>query len=173
MKKVAAGFLAGAMLMIATQAMGASNSMVGKKVQAEYTVNVYGKKLVDSAIIIDGKSYAPVRAIGELAGYKVTVSGRNISLDVKDGGRASFPSAKKVIVPPSSQSFTATDPALAAAKSKVEVIDGRIDEVVDRILLTSSQLKSDPGNYDLKQKLEQYKADYTELLKLKDLELQK
>lgn len=172
MKKVAAGFLAGAMLMIGTQAMGASNSMVGRKVQAEYTVNVYGKKLVDSAIIIDGKSYAPVRAIGELAGYKVTVSGKNISLDEKDNGK-SFAGQKKITVPPSQQSFTVTDPALAAAKNKVNMIDDKIDEVVDRILLTSSQLKSEPNNYDLKQKLEQYKADYADLLKLKDLELQK
>lgn len=94
MKKIAAGFLAGAILMVSAQALGATSTLVGKKIQAEYTVNVYGKKLVDPAIIIDGKSYAPVRAIGELAGYKVSISGKNISLDEKDSGQAHWPMIK-------------------------------------------------------------------------------
>lgn len=94
MKKIAAGFLAGAILMVSAQALGATSTLVGKKIQAEYTVNVYGKKLVDPAIIIDGKSYAPVRAIGELAGYKVSISGKNINLDEKDSGAGALANDK-------------------------------------------------------------------------------
>lgn len=43
MKKIAAGVIAGAILMVGAQALGASATLVGKAIQAEYTVNVYGK----------------------------------------------------------------------------------------------------------------------------------
>lgn len=91
MKKIAAGVIAGAILMMGAQALGASATLVGKAIQAEYSVKVYGKKLADPAIVIDGKSYAPVRAIGELAGFKVTVEGKTISLVEKTGTDFSHP----------------------------------------------------------------------------------
>jgi hypothetical protein len=132
-------------------------------------VNVYGKKLADPAIVIDGKSYAPLRAIGELAGYKVTVEGKTINLDEKtDEGAASSSERSAIagLVP-----LVTPDPALTAAKSRIEVIDGKIDTAVNNILTTSRLLKSDPGNAELKLKLEQYKTEYSDLLKQKDLEL--
>jgi hypothetical protein len=171
MKKIAAGIVAGAMLMMGAQALGASATLVGKAIQGEYTVNVYGKKLADPAIVIDGKSYAPLRAIGELAGYKVTVEGKTISLDEKTDEGAASSSERSAIAGP--VPLVTPDPALTAAKSRIEVIDGKIDTAVNNILTTSRLLKSDPGNADLKLKLEQYKTEYSDLLKQKDLELQK
>ena len=171
MKKIAAGVVAGAILMVGAQALGASSSLVGKAIQAEYTVKVYGKKLADPAIVIDGKSYAPVRAIGELAGFNVSVKGKTISLDDKVQQMPPLLDEKSGMVGPTPVSTP--DPALTAAKSKIEIIDEKIDSVVDNILATSSLLKASPGHADLKQKLEQYKADYADLLKQKDQELQK
>ncbi|WP_342421736.1 hypothetical protein [Paenibacillus sp. FSL E2-0178] len=170
MKKIAAGFIAGAILMVGAQALGASATLVGKAIQAEYTVKVYGKKLADPAIVIDGKSYAPVRAIGELAGFKVSVEGKTISLEEKTGADSSS-SDKNTIVGP--VPIVTPDPALTVTKSKIEVIDAKIDTAVNNILATSSLLKASPDSADLKLKLEQYKAEYADLLKQKDLELQK
>ncbi|WP_151737646.1 hypothetical protein [Paenibacillus tengchongensis] len=174
MKKVAAAFLAGAVLMVGTQAIGASGTLVGKTIEAEYTVKVYGKKLADPAIVINGKSYAPVRAIGELAGYKVSVSGKTISLDEKrttaaaqeneDIGTSLIGPVLPVMAP---------DAAMSVTKSRIEVIDGKIDAVVAQILATSSRLKADPDNIELKRSLEHYKDGYAELLKQKELELEK
>lgn len=171
MKKIAAGVIAGAILMVGAQALGASSSLVGKAIQAEYTVKVYGKKLADPAIVIDGKSYAPVRAIGELAGFKVSVNGKTISLDDKVQEMPPLLDEKSGMVGPAPVSTP--DPALTSVKSKIEIIDEKIDAVVDNILATSSLLKASPGNADLKQRLEQYKSDYADLLKQKDQELQK
>ncbi|MEK4059732.1 MULTISPECIES: hypothetical protein [Paenibacillus] len=173
MKKIAAGFLAGAILMVSAQALGATSSLVGKKIQAEYTVNVYGKKLVDPAIIIDGKSYAPVRAIGELAGYKVSISGKNINLDEKDSGAGALANDKNTNAVLGPRPTSTPDPLPAVTKNKIKQIDEKIDTVVDNILVTSSLLKTDANNAELKLKLEQYKSEYTDLLKQKDLELQK
>lgn len=173
MKKLAAGFLAGAVLMVSTQAIGASVSLVGKKIEAEYTVKVYGKNLAVPAIVIDGKSYAPVRAIGELAGYKVTLSGKTISLDEKTGKSSALLAdrgAGSTIGPVPTQ---APDSADDEIKSSIKAIDSKIDIVVDNILTTSSKLKLDSGNSDLKDMLEQYKAEYADLLKQKAQELEK
>lgn len=62
---------------------------------------------------------------------------------------------------------------MTLTKSKLEVIDAKIDIAVNNILTTSSELKSNPGSAELKLKLEQHKAEYADLLKQKDLELQK
>ncbi|MGG4217320.1 hypothetical protein ABEW32_03700 [Paenibacillus jamilae] len=83
MKKIVAGFLAGALFTIGAGAFADEiESLVGKKVQSETSVSVNGKEL-DKAIVVEGKSYAPVRSIGEAAGYTVTVDGKNVVL--KDG----------------------------------------------------------------------------------------
>lgn len=171
MKKIAAGFIAGAILMVGAQALGASASLVGKTIQAEYTVNVYGKKLAVPAIVIDGKSYAPVRAIGELAGYKVTVQGKIISLEEKAGAEAVASSERSSLVGP--VPVITPDPALTETRSKIDAIDAKIDTAVNNILAASSLLKASPDSIDLKLKLDQYKAEYADLLKQKDLELQK
>ncbi|CQR57208.1 hypothetical protein [Paenibacillus riograndensis] len=173
MKKLAAGFLAGAVLMIGTQAIGASTSLVGKTIQAEYTVNVYGKKLAVPAIVIDGKSYAPVRAIGELAGYKVSLSGKTISLDEKEAAALPSLADRNAGITMGPVPTLTPDSAAAVTKGKIKAIDSKIDAVVDNILSTSSKLKADPDSGDLKDKLEQYKAEYADLLQQKDAELQK
>lgn len=50
----------------------ATNSLIGKKVQAVISVKVDGKQVKD-AIVIDGTTYAPVRSFSEASGYSVKI----------------------------------------------------------------------------------------------------
>ncbi|MNI78506.1 hypothetical protein D3C73_1348840 [compost metagenome] len=134
---------------------------------------MYGKKLAVPAIVIDGKSYAPVRAIGELAGYKVSLSGRTISLDEKEAAALPSLADKNAGITMGPVPTLTADSGTAVTKGKIKAIDSKIDTVVDNILSTSSKLKADPDNGGLKDKLEQYKDEYADLLQQKDAELQK
>ncbi|WP_339259604.1 hypothetical protein MKZ12_07325 [Paenibacillus sp. FSL R5-0713] len=83
MKKYVAGFLAGALFTLAGAAFADDiQSLIGKKIQGEAVVELNGQAL-DTAIIVDGKSYAPVRVIGEAAGYDVSMQNKKIILDEK------------------------------------------------------------------------------------------
>lgn len=80
MKKYIVGFLAGAVFAIsATVFADTIPSLIGKKVQAQYTVQVEGKIL--NTVVVEGKNYAPVRDIGEAAGYSVVVDGKKVILN--------------------------------------------------------------------------------------------
>lgn len=80
MKKIVAGFLAGALFTIGAGAFADEiQSLVGKKIQGETAVLVNGKS-IDKAIVVEGKSYAPVRSIGEAAGMKVQYGNEGIVL---------------------------------------------------------------------------------------------
>ncbi|MGR6546263.1 hypothetical protein [Paenibacillus tundrae] len=83
MKKYVAGFLAGAVFVLSASAFADDiKSLVGKKIQGEAVVELKGQAL-DTAIIVDGKSYAPVRSIGEAAGYEVSMQDKKIIMDKK------------------------------------------------------------------------------------------
>jgi hypothetical protein len=71
MRKLLISLCAGVLLLGGTIVAADTISMVGKRVQAEATVTVNGE-IISSAIIIDGKSYAPVRDIIEAVGAGVT-----------------------------------------------------------------------------------------------------
>lgn len=47
-------------------------SLIGKQVQGTFPVKVFNKMLSDQAIVIDGTSYLPVRAIGEALNMQVS-----------------------------------------------------------------------------------------------------
>lgn len=80
MKKYIVGFLAGTVFAISATAFADDiQSLIGKKVQAEYTVQVNGK--VMNTVVVEGKNYAPVRAIGEAVGYSVVVDGKKVILN--------------------------------------------------------------------------------------------
>ncbi|WP_438444436.1 hypothetical protein [Gorillibacterium sp. sgz5001074] len=72
MKKAAAGFLAGVLLtMSATAYADDIQSAIGKLVDGTYPLVIDGKKAAKDVIVVDGTSYLPVRAAGELFGYDV------------------------------------------------------------------------------------------------------
>ncbi|MEK3717907.1 hypothetical protein [Paenibacillus sp. FSL R7-0333] len=79
MKKYIVGFLAGTVFAISATAFADTiPSLIGKKVQAQYTVEVNGKIL--NTVVVDGSNYAPVRAFSEAAGYDITAEGKNVKL---------------------------------------------------------------------------------------------
>ncbi|MBQ4899369.1 hypothetical protein KB559_11025 [Paenibacillus sp. Marseille-P2973] len=59
--------------LLAAGVSAATNSLIGKKVQAVVSVKVDGKQVKD-AVVIDGTTYAPVRSFSEASGYSVKVS---------------------------------------------------------------------------------------------------
>ncbi|MEO2261171.1 hypothetical protein ABGV43_30135 [Paenibacillus amylolyticus] len=91
MKKYVAGFLAGAVFVLSASAFADDiQSLIGKKIQGEAVVELNGQAL-DTAIIVDGKSYAPVRVIGEAAGYDVSMQNKKIILDEKSSATVTVP----------------------------------------------------------------------------------
>jgi hypothetical protein len=72
MKRYLIGFIVGAIVASSTTAFADDiKSLIGKQVEGEVPVIVDGKEIAKSAVIIDGSSYAPVRAIGEALGRNV------------------------------------------------------------------------------------------------------
>ncbi|WP_199925475.1 hypothetical protein [Paenibacillus bouchesdurhonensis] len=81
MKKYFAAFLAGALFTLSATAFadGVIN-LVGQKVQAVNEVSIKNGETVGAGIIVDGKTYAPVRSIGEAAGFTVELEGKDVIL---------------------------------------------------------------------------------------------
>lgn len=69
MKKYIIGAFVGACLMFSLQV--AADSWVGKEVQGTFPIYVNGKELDVPAVVIDGKSFLPVRKISESVNYDV------------------------------------------------------------------------------------------------------
>jgi len=82
MRKYIIGFVAG--ILIATvSSVGANTlSLVGKKIQSEASVTLDGKE-IDTAIIVDGKSYAPIRSVAEATGLKAGYSKGVVKLETQ------------------------------------------------------------------------------------------
>lgn len=79
MKKYIVGFLAGTVFAVSATAFADTiPSLIGKKVQAQYTVEVNGKVL--KTVVVDGSNYAPVRALGEAVGYEAASEGKKVVL---------------------------------------------------------------------------------------------
>lgn len=87
MKKVAAGFLAGVMAaMTVTAYADEIGSAIGRTVEGTLPLKINGQKASKNVIVVDGTSYLPVRAAGELFGYKVDFAEGEVRLDNKPGG---------------------------------------------------------------------------------------
>lgn len=81
MKKYFAAFLAGALFTLSATAFADEViNLVGQKVQAVNEVSIKDGEKVGAGIIVDGKTYAPVRSIGEAAGFSVELEGKDVIL---------------------------------------------------------------------------------------------
>jgi hypothetical protein len=79
MKKFIAGVIVGALISAALPAYGAVTSLVGQKVAGQKEVQLNGKS-VGTAIIVNNKSYLPVRDTANAFGASVTPSSEVISM---------------------------------------------------------------------------------------------
>lgn len=79
------GLIVGAVLMFSSQAFGASINFIGKKVDGQAPVTINGDK-IGNAIVIQGKSFVPVREITVGFGGSVEqATGKGIALKMGDG----------------------------------------------------------------------------------------
>ena len=69
MRKYVVGFVVGALLIFGSQTI--ADSIVGKKIEGVTKVNLNGVDLSTPAIVVEGISYAPIRAISEALGLEV------------------------------------------------------------------------------------------------------
>ncbi|WP_438446778.1 stalk domain-containing protein [Gorillibacterium sp. sgz5001074] len=76
MKKYIVGGLAGFTLATALSAHAEISSILGKPVSALYNVSVNGNSLDVPAIMVDDRTFLPVRAFGEATGYTVSFDER-------------------------------------------------------------------------------------------------
>lgn len=168
MKKIVASFIAGALVMVSVQAFGDSVSQIGKKIQTEYTVTVDGEKLTVPAIAVDGKSYAPVRAIGDATGYDVSVSGKSIDLKkVSDQVENSVEQTTTQSVVNNNVTISQEE----SLKKQAGKIQSEITKLSKEGLEIYVQLLNDRDNSELKAKYDEYdqkiKALREELNKIK------
>lgn len=89
MKKVVAGFIAGAVMMVSLQAFGAGVNLIGKKIDGQADLKINGE-VVGQTIIVQGKSYAPVREITDGVGGTVTYnkSGGAVEMELSNDPEA-------------------------------------------------------------------------------------
>ncbi|MEK3867019.1 MULTISPECIES: hypothetical protein [Paenibacillus] len=76
MKKFISGIIIGGLIFGAVPAL-ASSGLVGQKVQGIFSIEKSGNKIAE-AVVINGSAYAPVRALAEATGTKLTVEGKKI-----------------------------------------------------------------------------------------------
>lgn len=82
MKKKIVGVASAALILGSSIGYAASASLIGAKVTGVFSVQQNGKKIAD-AVIINGSTYAPIRAISEATGTDITVRGKSIILGSK------------------------------------------------------------------------------------------
>ena len=73
MRNMIIGIIIGALLVVGGTAFAEElQSMVGESIQGEFNVSIEGSSLDTPAIVVDGTSFLPVRALGEAIGYEVS-----------------------------------------------------------------------------------------------------
>ncbi|KQY87083.1 hypothetical protein ASD24_26775 [Paenibacillus sp. Root52] len=135
MKKYVAGFLAGALFVLSASAFADDiQSLVGKKIQGQTVVKIDGQEL-DTAIIVDGKSYSPTRSIGEAAGFDVSMQGKEIILNTNT---SSTPTAS---TPGKGQSV---EDQITRLKERIAVAEQRIADT-KKLVAASESVINDPS----------------------------
>lgn len=149
MKKYVAGFLAGALFMLSAAAFASDiPSLVGKKIQGQTVIKLEGQEL-DTAIIVDGKSYSPTRSIGEAAGFDVSMQDKEIILNKKTSQTASTPGKEQSV---EDQKVKLND-RITNQKDRIEALQKRIEG------MEYEMSKPDYVDRGEKEVTDQYKAD--------------
>ncbi|MBW7475956.1 hypothetical protein K0T92_14515 [Paenibacillus oenotherae] len=81
MRKYIVGFLVGLLAASAMPAYGAVQSLIGKKVGGELSISYNGEQ-IGKGIIVDGRSYLPVRDTANALGLNLNVGKEGVQLSV-------------------------------------------------------------------------------------------
>lgn len=160
MKKIVAGFIAGALFMLGASSFADGISMVGKKIQGEEVVTANNEQLPDKAIIVDGKGYAPVRAVAEAAGLKVEYGKGGIVLtEVTPTQEPATPITNPVNEPaPEPEKTTKEeqipvnwedDKSIKMAQEDIEYWQALIEQTTKSLSNPTSQMKNYPEDAQL------------------------
>lgn len=80
MKKLLSGFILGVVLSLSVNAIAAS-PLVGKAIQGTFPLIIDGGRASKDVIVVEGTSYLPVRAAGEMFGYDVGFENNTVLLN--------------------------------------------------------------------------------------------
>jgi len=142
------GMLMGIVLATAASAYADEiQSLIGKKIEGQVPVYLDGEKL-DDAIIIENKSYAPVRKVAEAAGKEVTFAEGKILLE-----------STKTSEVGSSEVDTVVD--TAQPTRTVEQIDERIASIKANLAKKENQITLAKKNIELYEKVLQDPDSYS------------
>lgn len=166
MRKYVIGFVVGVLCASVAPAFGAVNSLVGKKVSGEYTVQVDGATLPSKSVAIDGTTYAPLRAIGEAIGYDVSFENKIVVFSKKTSGGDA---------PVSTDGINSKRVEIEKIVSQLDALNKEANQVRNQLMNLQLQSFSSTENADqIKTKYEELSARALEIeSQIKDLEAQK
>lgn len=118
MRKYIVGFLAGVLVATAGAAAADNISLVGKKIQSEADVTLDGH-VIDKAVIVDGKSYAPIRSVADAVGVDVGYEKGVVKLETQ---------AKQMPLSYWESRLTSLNEYLESTKKLVEISAGRVEK---------------------------------------------
>lgn len=121
MKKIVVGVIIGFVLAFAASAYADEiESLIGKKIEGEFPVTINGQRLDKKAIVIDGTSYLPVRAIAD-AVYQNVYFDADLGITLTSKGELSLPE-----VQPGTEPAASKDDQISDVRTQIKEIEGRI-----------------------------------------------
>lgn len=135
MKKYLIGAIAGFMLSLGVSAHAEVSNLVDRVVQGMFPVTIDGNS-VGNAIVVDDKTYLPVREFGEATGYKVTFSEDRAVILTKNDTAATTPSPTPV---------SSAKPSVTPAPTPVVTKQDKIRDLQVLIERIEPQLITLPG----------------------------
>lgn len=125
MKNLLIGLFIGMALMLASNAFADDiKSLIGATIQGEFPVAINGNALEKKAVVINGSSYVPVRAIGDALRMDVSFDAE-LGIELKQKGIS-----------------TVTEQVYATSNKKVYPVDIQIRMLDDQIKTANDQIKS-------------------------------
>lgn len=85
MRKYVIGIFVGFALSFAVGAHAEVINMIGKTIEGSFPIKIDGKQLENQAVVVEGSSYLPVRAIGDALGMEILFDA-NLGIELKQKG---------------------------------------------------------------------------------------
>lgn len=124
MRKYIIGAIAGFFLATAVTAHAEVVNMIGKVVDGAFPVKVNGAQLQNSAIVIEGTSYLPVREFGESLGMDVKFDA-NMGIELTQKATPAPTSIPTVNVEQEAKNAVMNAPSYAVKSASLDILNGR------------------------------------------------